>query len=182
MTTPTSGTDATSRPASELDSRRSASESRSHGIASSATVNSTMGRQRGRRARRLTPERSTKGRSTAAPIAVRRKTRVAGVSSRTATLMSRYGIPQITHSARNNSQPRRVTPPPLMAGTSTGSAAAPRAQRCTGLVRRCTSRCTPVDEPARRAFRARGGGPGAGRARGAQAAGGGIGASRTGST
>ncbi len=42
-------------------------------------------------------------------MVVRRNTRLAGVSSRTATLMSRYGIPQITDSAMNSSQARRVT-------------------------------------------------------------------------
>ena len=46
---------------------------------------------------------------------VRRKTRLAGVSSRTATLMSRYGIPQITDSAMNSSQARRLTASDLRA-------------------------------------------------------------------
>jgi hypothetical protein len=39
---------------------------------------------------------------------VRRKTRLAGLSSRTATRMKRYGIPQITHIAEKSTQPRRV--------------------------------------------------------------------------
>ena len=41
---------------------------------------------------------------------VRAKTRVAGDSSRTATLMRRYGVPQMTLMATNSSQPRRVIP------------------------------------------------------------------------
>jgi len=42
-------------------------------------------------------------------MVVRRNTRLAGVNSATATLMSRYGIPQMTDNARNSNHPRRVT-------------------------------------------------------------------------
>src|SRR4030095_14106215 len=42
----------------------------------------------------------------------RARTRVAGASSATAILMSRYGMPQITDIAENSSQPRRDISPP----------------------------------------------------------------------
>jgi hypothetical protein len=41
-----------------------------------------------------------------AAIAVRANTSVAGCSSSTATLINRYGMPQITHIAENSTQPR----------------------------------------------------------------------------
>ena len=46
---------------------------------------------------------------TNAPMAVRKKTRVAGVNASSATLMRRYGIPQITDMATNRVHPRLVT-------------------------------------------------------------------------
>src|SRR5581483_5399121 len=51
------------------------------------------------------------GTRSSAPMAVRRNTSATGVTSATATLMSRYGMPQITHIAANSSQPRRVMAP-----------------------------------------------------------------------
>src|SRR5688500_4894069 len=51
------------------------------------------------------------GSRSAAPIAQRRKTRLAGVSSATAILMHRYGMPQMTLIAAKRIQPRRVTAP-----------------------------------------------------------------------
>src|SRR3954447_9072856 len=45
-------------------------------------------------------------------MTTRARTRVAGASSVTAILMSRYGMPQITDIAENNSQPRRDISPP----------------------------------------------------------------------
>ena len=53
-------------------------------------------------------ERSAKGRSSRAPSAVRTKTTVTGVTSVTATLMSRYGMPQMTPTATRRIQPRRL--------------------------------------------------------------------------
>ena len=41
-------------------------------------------------------------------MAVRRNTSVPGSTSRTATRISRYGMPQITHIAANSAQLRRV--------------------------------------------------------------------------
>src|SRR5438132_4909893 len=105
---PRSGTEATSRPDRVLLMRRSASESSHQGRATSTRVKRRIDRQRGRSARRL-PFFITAGSSSNAPRAVRRKTRLAGVNSRTATLMSRYGMPQITDSARKSNQPLRVT-------------------------------------------------------------------------
>jgi len=49
------------------------------------------------------------GRSRPAPIAVRSRTRLAGVSSATAILMKRYGIPQMRLIAAKRIHPRRVT-------------------------------------------------------------------------
>src|SRR5688500_16958949 len=51
------------------------------------------------------------GKRSAAPIAQRRKTRLAGVSSATAILMNRYGMPQMKLMAAKRIQPRRVTVP-----------------------------------------------------------------------
>ena len=59
--------------------------------------------------RRISPRRSANGRSRSAAGAVRRKTSAGGGSSRTATRMKRYGMPQITHSVMNSSQPLRDT-------------------------------------------------------------------------
>ena len=47
------------------------------------------------------------GTSNSAAAVVRRKTRHAGLKSSTATLMNRYGSPQITPIAMKSSQPRR---------------------------------------------------------------------------
>ena len=93
---------------SELERRRSASESRNHGSAISTAVYSTRGRQRASRGRSC-PGWNENGKITIAPRVVRKKTSAAGEMSRTAILMSRYGMPQITHSAPNRNQPRRVT-------------------------------------------------------------------------
>ena len=57
-------------------------------MASSSTVKRASGRQRARSASGL-PRASESGRSRETPMAVRRKTRLAGVNSRTATRMSR---------------------------------------------------------------------------------------------
>src|SRR5438477_6004706 len=49
------------------------------------------------------------GNSRTVPIAVRKRTRLAGLSSVTAILMKRYGIPQMRAIATKRIQPRRVT-------------------------------------------------------------------------
>ena len=60
----------------------------------------------------LAPSRSS--RAAAAPRRRRsgRTPRTTGDTSSTATLISRYGMPQITDMARNSAQPRRLTPRP----------------------------------------------------------------------
>ena len=78
------------------------------GIAISMTVNATSGRQR-RSTGPKPPRDSAMGSSTSPPIAVRRNTSVPGGTSRTATRISRYGMPQITHIAVNRAQLRLVT-------------------------------------------------------------------------
>ena len=105
----TRGTAATSSPDRELGSRSSAVDSRTHGMASSTTVYTTSGRQRASTGR-SSPRTSAIGTRMEAPMAVRKNTSVAGVSSRTATLISRYGRPQITHIAAKSIVPRRLTP------------------------------------------------------------------------
>jgi hypothetical protein len=106
-TAPTRGTAAIKRPVRELVSRVSACESRSHGTAISMMVKASSGRTR--RARGRNSSRITAiGTSSTAAIPVRAKTSVTGVSSRTATRIRRYGMPQITHIAAKSSQPRRV--------------------------------------------------------------------------
>src|SRR5947209_4899706 len=52
------------------------------------------------------------GSSSSAAIPVRKNTSEAGLSSLTATLIKRYGTPQITPIAANNSEPRRDMSPP----------------------------------------------------------------------
>ena len=107
-TAPMRGTVAISRPASELEMRCSAWASSSHGTHSSTAVyRSTHGQLRSMR--RSSPLRSANGRSRSAAGAVRSRTSAAGGSSRTAMRMNRYGMPQITHSAMNSSQPLRDT-------------------------------------------------------------------------
>ena len=108
MATPTSGTAATSSPASELDSLVSARESNSHGRATSTRVNSRSGPHR-ENAGMSAPRCQAIGSKIAAPIPVRAKTRAVGGTSRTATRISKYGIPQITHIAANSNQLRRDT-------------------------------------------------------------------------
>ena len=69
---------------------------------------------------------------------VRWKTRLAGVSSPTATLMSRYGIPQITDSARNSDHPRRAPPTSDLAGQQARTL--PRARLRGGSFARANAR------------------------------------------
>src|SRR5439155_2216347 len=107
MKAPTSGTAATSRPVSELDSRVSALESRIHGTAISTAANTSSGNQR-RKTGRISPLAAAIGSSRSAPMPVRAKTSIAGLRSRTATLIRRYGIPQITHIAAKSARPRLV--------------------------------------------------------------------------
>src|SRR6266545_1932705 len=108
---PTSGTAAISRPASELLNRCSAEARNSHGTAISTAVNTSSGRQ-WRTSGRSCPRAPASGRSSSAAMTVRKNTRDAGLSAPTATLISRYGTPQITPTAANSNQPRRDTRPP----------------------------------------------------------------------
>ncbi len=106
ITVATSGTDASSSPVSELEIRVSAAASSTHGIAISIAAKARMGIQCGSNGR--SSFRATAiGSRIAAAIPVRARTSTAGLMSSTATLIRRYGIPQITHMAANSSQPRR---------------------------------------------------------------------------
>ena len=105
--TPNNGTAATSKPASALDKCCSALVSNHHGNATSIAVYASSGRQcatSGRSSRR----RAASGTSRSAASPVRRKTSSTGASSRTATRIIRYGMPQITHIAAKSSAPRRL--------------------------------------------------------------------------
>ena len=102
------GTEATSRPLIELVSLRSASDSSSHGVMISITANTASQPQYGRSAPSWR-RRSAIGSSSAAPMATLARTRTGTGTPPTATLISRYGRPQITLIAANNTQPRRLT-------------------------------------------------------------------------
>ena len=103
-----SGTVETSSPESELEMRSSASESSTQGIAISTIVYATIQRHR-----RMTAGTSTRvsaiGTSSTAPRRTRRNTRSTGPTPLTATLMSRYGMPQITDIATKSASPRLLT-------------------------------------------------------------------------
>ena len=88
MAAPTSGTAARSNPVNELDTRFSAVPSSSHGAAISIAAKASKGRQQGRSAP-SSRRRIAIGSRISAPSAVRPKTSVAGVSSRTATRIMR---------------------------------------------------------------------------------------------
>ncbi len=118
---------APARPSAPRPPRRRAAPPRSAARSASSTASSppsragtTEARPRSRcraRARasagagREAPSaRARRARSSKAAIPVRRKTSVTGASSRTATRIIRYGIPQITHMAANSRTPRRLMP------------------------------------------------------------------------
>ena len=82
------GTAAIRRPASELEIRRSASERKNHGAANSTNVYAKSHFHCGRSGARSLCANAMGSRSEA-PIALRRNTSVAGVSSATAILMKR---------------------------------------------------------------------------------------------
>jgi hypothetical protein len=82
------GTAAMRRPVSELEIRRSASERRNHGAATSTNVYRRIHFQYGRRGPRSF-RATARGSRSDAPMRLRRKTSVAGVSSPTAILMKR---------------------------------------------------------------------------------------------
>ena len=105
-TAPTSGTAAIRRPVNELVSSVSARARKNHGITISITAKMRIGSHR-RASGRRSPRRAAIGSSTSAAIIVRLKPSVTGSSSRTATRIKRYGIPQITHIAAKSSSPRR---------------------------------------------------------------------------
>jgi hypothetical protein len=92
----------------ELDSVRSASDSSTHGPMTSVPANASSHRQRPRSAPNCRPCTAS-GNSTAAPIVVRTNTSIAGDTSSTATLIRRYGVPQMMPMARNSNHPRRLT-------------------------------------------------------------------------
>src|SRR5580658_1177721 len=106
MTTPMSGTVDTSRPESELEMCNSASERSTHGIPISMTVYATIHPQRPSNGPTLTRRLRAIGTRSTAPSANRTNTRSTGPKPRSATLMSRYGIPQITHIATKRTSPR----------------------------------------------------------------------------
>ena len=82
------GTTAISRPVSELDRCRSASDSNAQGSMISTTANSASHRQRPA-STRIWPRRIASGSSTAEPIATRANTRTGTDTPPSATLMSR---------------------------------------------------------------------------------------------
>src|SRR3954452_17289467 len=105
----TKGTPATSSPVSEDDNSCSAQESSTQGIVISSTVKSRNGRQCRRSADPSRPRATVHGISRTAPTTQRRKTTTTGENPPTATLINRYGTPQIRDIARNSAQPRRLT-------------------------------------------------------------------------
>jgi len=89
---PIDGTSAMRSPESELEMRRSASDRKNHGAATSTKVYATIHLQWGSSGPRSFRTKAI-GRRSPAPTAVRRRTRLAGDSSLTAILMKRYGMP-----------------------------------------------------------------------------------------
>ena len=77
------------------------------GSAISIAANTTTIRHR-RSTGRTSSRTAASGRSSRAAIDVRASTSIDGLTSSTATLMRRYGVPQITHIAAKRSQPREV--------------------------------------------------------------------------
>jgi hypothetical protein len=97
------------RAVSELEIFVSAAPRRTHGRAISIAAKARSGSQcgnRGRSSRRA----SAIGSRIRAAIEVRASTSIDGLRSSTATLIRRYGIPQITHMAAKSTTPRRDTP------------------------------------------------------------------------
>ena len=109
MTAPTIGTVAMINPVSPDARCCSAMASRIHGIAISRIANANTGRHR-RKAGLIASLRCASTSSTIAAIDVRPNTTIAGSSWRTATRMSKYGIPQMNDIATNNTHPRFVIP------------------------------------------------------------------------
>ena len=92
----------------ELEMCCSAVPSKTHGIAISIAANTSSGTQWPFNGR-SSPRAAAMGNSSAAAIVVRPSTSTAGLRSRTATRIRRYGMPQITDIAANRSSPRLVT-------------------------------------------------------------------------
>src|SRR4051812_7665324 len=132
---PTSGTAATRSPVNELDSFVSARASSTQGIATSIAVYASSGRQRGTSGR-SSARYAAIGASSSAAIAVRKKTSVTGASSRTATRIIRYGMPQITHIAAKSTAPRRLTRALLLSGRVLSGRAPRRALAAGSLLQR----------------------------------------------
>ena len=95
---------------SELVSFVSARARKNQGITISITAKTRIGNHR-RASGRSSPRSAAIGSRSSAAISVRLKPSVTGWSSRTATRISRYGIPQITHMAAKSRSPRRLMRP-----------------------------------------------------------------------
>ena len=94
------GDAAMSRPVSELEMWRSASDSSSHAAMISKKAKTSTGLQYRSTGAHAARDRAS-GSSTAAPIAVRANTRTGTETPSTAILISRYGMPQMTLMAAN---------------------------------------------------------------------------------
>ena len=105
------GTDAMSSPLIELDSLRSAWDRNSQGRMISTQAKMASQRQCGR-STPSSPRRSAIGSRITAPPATRASTSTGTDTPPSATLMSRYGTPQIRLIAVNSTQPRRLNPVP----------------------------------------------------------------------
>jgi hypothetical protein len=88
MTTPTSGTAATSSPVSELDNRCSAVPSAIQGVAISTPAKAASGSSR-LRSGASSPRLAASGRRSSAASTVRQSTSIDGLTSRTATRIIR---------------------------------------------------------------------------------------------
>jgi len=105
ISAPTSGTAAISNPVSELEMCCSATPRSIHGIAISMDANASTGTQC-LRTGRSSLRAAAIGRRRSAAMPVRARTSVAGLRSLTATLIRRYGMPQITHMEAKSIHPR----------------------------------------------------------------------------
>jgi hypothetical protein len=137
MTATMMGTAAISRPLSELDSLVSASVSSSQGTMISTRAKTASQRQCGR-STASSCRRIASGSKIRAPMLTRASTSTGGATPPTATLISRYGTPQIRPIAANNHQPRRLNFAPTLGVALELSISAPAGWR---LERSCARVC-----------------------------------------
>src|SRR5262249_38997130 len=138
------GVEAISSPVSELLMPRSASDRANHGMMISTRANSISHGHTGLSALSCLP-RSANGSSSAAPRATRASTRTGTETPPTATLINRYGRPQMTPIAANRTHPRRLTDLVLSVPTGARASLAPRGRSLSTGARASLAPHPPTD-------------------------------------